>query len=77
MHSHSTHYLIEQRLFVFVIQGGGHCGSENDCNVQARGILGSSHHWPELKTGRSLLSLDSTLNKDFRNWNHVDIPVTV
>ncbi|XP_062520978.1 uncharacterized protein LOC134195901 [Corticium candelabrum] len=60
--------------WVIFLQGGGHCGSENDCNVQARGILGSSHHWPELKTGRSLLSLDSTLNKDFRNWNHVDIP---
>ena len=61
--------------WVFSLEGGGECVSEDDCKSRTEGDLGSSDGWPA--TGDSFLFQfqedDASRNPDFYAWHHVFI----
>jgi len=56
--------------WVFHIVGGGLCFNYEDCYYRSQTILGSSTLWPKILDWGGPISMNSTLNPDFYDWNH-------
>lgn len=51
------------------MEGGGFCGTQEDCFKRSKSALGSSLHWEKTLELDGFLSGDNATNPDFYNWN--------
>eukprot|EP00117_Sycon_ciliatum_P025550 scpid91484/ scgid21183/ Protein notum homolog len=60
--------------WVFYLEGGGLCDSQETCQSRSHGSLGSSTKWGESFGGGGLLSNEQSENHGFYNWNRIYVP---
>ncbi|XP_060200751.1 pectin acetylesterase 8-like [Lycium barbarum] len=59
--------------WVVFLEGGGWCGSVEDCRLRFGNFLGSSNHMNNTRVFSGLLDYNKTNNPDFYNWNRIMI----
>lgn len=71
------HFNEKSTRFVFFLEGGGYCLTEEACKSRTSTDFGSSKAWPASIPDRAdsdIISVDPTLNPDFYDDNHIWVP---
>ncbi|XP_060200754.1 pectin acetylesterase 8-like, partial [Lycium barbarum] len=59
--------------WVVFLEGGGWCGSVEDCGLRFGNFMGSSNHMNNTRVFSGLLDYNKTNNPDFYNWHRIMI----